>query len=45
MRVRLDDWMIRTNDPLLHGPIPAPHGAELNDPDQMSASYPTRFVL
>src|SRR5450432_3878814 len=45
MRVRLDDWMIRTNDPLLHGPVPAPYGVELNDPDQMSASYPTRFVL
>jgi N-sulfoglucosamine sulfohydrolase len=45
MRMRLDDWMVRTNDPLLHGPIPAPHGVELNDPDQMSASYPTRFVL
>ncbi len=45
MRTRLDDWMVRTNDPLLHGPVPAPHGAELNDPDQMSASYPTRFVL
>jgi N-sulfoglucosamine sulfohydrolase len=45
MRMRLDDWMVRTNDPLLHGPVPAPHGVELNDPDQMSASYPTRFVL
>lgn len=45
MRIRLDDWMVRTNDPLLHGPVPAPHGAELNDPDQMSASYPTRFIL
>jgi N-sulfoglucosamine sulfohydrolase len=45
MRTRLDDWMIRTNDPLLHGPVPAPHGAELNDPEQMSAAYPTRFIL
>ncbi|MBV9711123.1 MAG: sulfatase, partial [Ktedonobacteraceae bacterium] len=45
MRTRLDEWMVRTDDPLLHGPVPAPHGAELNDPDQMSASYPTRFVL
>ena len=44
MRTRLDEWMYSTNDPLLRGPVPAPHGAELNDPDQMSASYPTRFV-
>ena len=44
MRTRLDRWMSATNDPLLHGPVPAPHGAELNDPDQMSPSYPTRFV-
>ncbi len=45
MRTQLDDWMVRTDDPLLHGPVAPPHGAELNDPDQMSASYPTRFVL
>lgn len=44
MRNRLDNWMISTNDPLLHGPVPPPPGAELNDPDQMSPSYPTRFV-
>jgi hypothetical protein len=44
MRSRLDDWMYNTNDPLLHGPVPAPPGAELNDPDQLSPSYPTRFV-
>jgi N-sulfoglucosamine sulfohydrolase len=44
MRTLLDDWMDDTNDPLLHGPVPAPPGAELNDPDQMSPSYPTRFV-
>jgi len=44
MRTRLDEWMYSTNDPLLHGPVPAPRGAELNDPDQMSAFYPTRFV-
>lgn len=44
MRNKLDHWMRDTKDPLLRGPVPAPPGAELNDPDQMSASYPTRFV-
>jgi arylsulfatase A-like enzyme len=44
MRTRLDDWMSSTNDPLLHGPVPPPSGAELNDPEQLSPSYPTRFV-
>src|SRR6266496_4839282 len=44
MRERLDHWMRLTDDPLLHGPVSAPGGAELNDQDQMSASYPTRFV-
>ena len=44
MRTRLDDWMYNTNDPLLRGPVPAPPGAELNDPDQLSPSYPTRLM-
>lgn len=44
MRTRLDDWMRGTNDPLLYGPVPPPPGAELNDPDQLSPAYPTRFV-
>jgi N-sulfoglucosamine sulfohydrolase len=44
MRTRLDQWMINTDDPLLHGPVPAPVGAELNDPDQRSPSDPTHIV-
>lgn len=36
MRVRLNRWMQRTNDPLLRGPVPAPHGARVNDPNGVS---------
>jgi arylsulfatase A-like enzyme len=41
MRDRLDDWMTQTRDPLLEGDPPAPPGAEVNDPDQISATEPT----
>ena len=44
LRERLDDWMRATDDPLLHGPVSAPNGTELNDPEHMSPAYPTRFV-
>lgn len=44
MRGRLDRWMRATDDPLLHGPVPAPKGAEVNDPDGLSPSEPTRIV-
>jgi arylsulfatase A-like enzyme len=44
MRIRLDAWMHDTDDPLLHGPVPAPVGAELNDLDQISPDEPTHFV-
>ncbi len=41
MRERMDRWMRRTNDPLLRGPVPAPHGAKVNDPDGVSPKEPT----
>jgi len=44
MRTRLNHWMRTTDDPLLRGPVPAPAGAELNDPDQVSSNEPTRIV-
>ena len=44
MRGRLDNWMKRTNDPLLHGPVKAPHGAVVNDPDQTSPKEKTTPV-
>jgi arylsulfatase A-like enzyme len=40
MRDRLESWMVDTDDPLLNGDPPAPPGAEVNDPDQISASEP-----
>jgi arylsulfatase A-like enzyme len=36
LRSRLDAWMKRTNDPLLDGPVGAPAGAVVNDPDGTS---------
>jgi len=44
MRARLDRWMRATNDPLLHGPVPAPSGARVNDPDGLSPNEPTQAV-
>lgn len=41
---RLDDWMRRTDDPLLGGSFVPPSGAVLNDPDQLSPRDPTTTV-
>ncbi len=40
MRDRLEAWMKRTDDPLLRGPLKAPAGAVLNDPDGTSPQEP-----
>jgi arylsulfatase A-like enzyme len=44
MQGRLDRWMQATDDPLLRGPVAAPSGAELNDPDGTSHREPTWIV-
>jgi arylsulfatase A-like enzyme len=40
LRERLHEWMVRTKDPLLHGDPAPPSGAEINEPDQISATEP-----
>ena len=44
MRDRLEAWMVRTADPVLQGPVPAPIGAQVNDPDGLSPREPVRIV-
>jgi arylsulfatase A-like enzyme len=40
LRARLQEWMVATEDPLLHGDPAPPPGAEINQPDQISATEP-----
>jgi hypothetical protein len=44
MRGRLDAWIRATDDPLLRGPVRAPHGAKVNDPGGVSPQEPTETV-
>ena len=44
MRDRLHRWMVATNDPLLHGPVLAPPGAHVNDPNGVSPQEPTKLA-
>lgn len=44
MRRRMDTWMHATNDPLLRGTVPAPHGARYNDPDEISPGDPATIA-
>jgi N-sulfoglucosamine sulfohydrolase len=41
LRRRLHEWMVRTDDPLLDGPVPPAEGTVLNTVDQVSAADPT----
>jgi len=38
MRTLLNDWMKKTDDPLLKGPVPAPEHAAVDDQDEYSAT-------
>jgi N-sulfoglucosamine sulfohydrolase len=42
---RLNEWMVSTRDPLLHGPVPVPAGAFVNDPAGISASEPLLLAV
>jgi N-sulfoglucosamine sulfohydrolase len=41
LRQRLHDWMVRTGDPLVDGPVSPAEGTVVNTVDQVSASDPT----
>ena len=42
---RLNEWMVTTRDPLVHGPVPVPPGAVVNDPAGVSASETLRRAV
>jgi len=44
MQNRLNHWMHTTNDPLLFGPVSAPSGARINDPNEISPNDPVTVV-
>ena len=44
LRDRLERWMQRTDDPALHGPIPAPSGAKVNRQTDPSPDDPPEVV-
>jgi arylsulfatase A-like enzyme len=39
LRGKLEAWMSETHDPLLHGSVPAPVGAKVNHPDDLSPKW------
>jgi arylsulfatase A-like enzyme len=41
LRARLHDWMVRTEDPLLDGPVAPAEGTVVNTVDQLSPGDPT----
>ena len=44
MRTKLEDWMHRTNDPLLRGPVPLPAGGHTLSPDAVSPRGLDRYA-
>ena len=42
---RMEEWMRETDDPLLHGDVPAPPGAKVDQPYVPEPSDPEGFRL